>query len=880
MAKILIIEQSIHLLEEMTNALSLEGFKVSGSTTSTQALDIGRVLHPDLIIVDRLIAEEESFQLLSILRNDAATAAASILILTDPPEKSKIKKEDEEILNMIQGKRSMAETKHQVYIDAVRAVWADKIINFEEENYLYNKALQLELNHRECELIEKEIIGFPKELAVGLEKGADAYLLRPTNLSSFATIIYSLLSKRKELHGVEETVRRLLEILEGSLDIVAVTDVKLEKLLYLNQQGRELFHITAPNELTMNNFEQQSIENQIDLFKECFPNWVETLLEKIAIPHAIEHGSWKGETALITYDGKEFPASQLIQTHKNPQSKVEYISTIIRDITDIKKTSEELRKKEQVHRLITENAADLITVLSPKGKILYASPSYFNTLGFIPSEMVGKPLIKFVIEDDQKSAIDSFHATINDIKDRLFECRVISKNGDIKNFEYQGGTIRTDENKAENVILVARDITSRKKTELELRKTNQRFNKLASNVPGVIFQISYSAHLNKRIEFPYMSPACKDFFGFPFSAIHKDADLVLKLIHPEDAEGFFTSMQISAQTMKPWNWEGRFVINNKTVWLTSLARPEEVPDGSILWDGILTDSSARKTAEKERDFMEIQLRHAQKLESIGQLAAGVAHEINTPVQYVGDNIRFVGDYFQDLKDLIAKFMLLHEAAQNGEIKENLLENIEKSIQSADLEFLLEEIPLAIKQSLEGVSSVSRIVQSMKDFSHPGTSKKIMVDLNNIISSTITVSRNEWKYVAELEKDFDLSLPQVNCLPDEFNQAILNLILNACHAIQEKEGENSSKLGKITIKTYSKGSDCFVEITDSGAGIKPEIQDKIFDPFFTTKKVGKGTGQGLAIVHSVIGDKHQGQIDFKTTVGVGTTFIVKIPIDPE
>lgn len=761
MPKALILEPNIDLLTCMADALENEGFKVSGSTTSTQGLDIARILRPDIIILDYKLAEEDNYRLLSILNNDQSTAAARVIVNTDKKTNYQNDVKNEEIIKLLEGKINRADKKYQIYIDAVRAIWADKIINEEEETFLINKAILLEISQMECNLIENAIIGFPKELATGLENGAHAYILKPSpnDLGTFITIIHAQIAKKKELQGVEETVQRLIEILDCSIDIVAVTDIKLENLFYLNQQGRDLLHINGPKEIQFQGFQEcKEAQETMNSLRKCFPAWTIELLKDEGIPIAIKSGSWKGETALITQDGREIPTSQLIQVHKNSKGNVGYISTIIRDITEIKKKTEELSIKEQ-----------------------------------------------------------------------------------------------------------------------ELRETNQRFNKLAANVPGVIFQMS---RLNKSpILFPYMSPACEGFFGHSFEEIEENPNLFLSLIHPEDAENFYKSMEVSSKQKRPLFWEGRIQIKDRTIWLNCLARPEELGDGSILWDGILTDSTARKTAEKERDFMEIQLRHGQKLESIGQLAAGVAHEINTPVQYVGDNIRFIGDYFKDLGELINKLLLLHKSCLSNKKDEKLISNIDKFIGNLDLDFLLEEIPLAIKQSLEGVSSVSKIVQSMKDFSHPGTAKKIHIDLNNIIASTITVSRNEWKYVAEMEKNFDLSLPPVWCLPDEFNQAMLNLILNACHAIQDKEGENSSKLGKIAIKTYHNKSYAFVEISDSGIGIKKEIHNKIFDPFFTTKKVGKGTGQGLAIAHSVIKDKHDGTIEFQSDFGQGTTFIIKIPIDP-
>jgi signal transduction histidine kinase len=272
--------------------------------------------------------------------------------------------------------------------------------------------------------------------------------------------------------------------------------------------------------------------------------------------------------------------------------------------------------------------------------------------------------------------------------------------------------------------------------------------------------------------------------------------------------------------------------------------------------------------------MEIQLRHAQKLESIGHLAAGIAHEINTPTQFIGDNLRFMQDVFNDLLGLLRQFQLLLENARGQSFAEGLAEEIDKTIQTINLADLEKEIPKSIAQSLSGVQRVAKIVQAMKDFSHPGTESKVPVDINRAIESTLTVCRNEWKYVADLQADFDPSLPLVACLPGEFNQAILNIVVNAAHAIADKEDGKGK--GVIGVSTRGDGDVAEIRISDTGTGIPEAARGRIFDPFFTTKEVGKGTGQGLAIARSVVVDKHQGEIFFETEMGRGTTFVIRLP----
>jgi PAS domain S-box-containing protein len=278
----------------------------------------------------------------------------------------------------------------------------------------------------------------------------------------------------------------------------------------------------------------------------------------------------------------------------------------------------------------------------------------------------------------------------------------------------------------------------------------------------------------------------------------------------------------------------------------------------------------------ERMRLEEHHRQAQKLESIGQLAAGIAHEINTPMQYIGDNVQFLKAAFQDLRPVLENYDRLLVAAKGNVLCDETVQAVSAAVADADLGYLLEEIPKAIEQTLEGVTRVSTLVDAMKDFSHPDAKEKIELDLNRAIESTLTMARNEWKYVADMETDYDASLPMVPCLPGEFSQAILILIVNAAHAIADVIGKGGPQKGKIKVQTRNCPEWDEVRIQDTGSGIPANIRARIFDPFFTTKEIGKGTGQGLAIARSVIVDKHGGTLHFETEEGRGTTFIIRLP----
>jgi PAS domain S-box-containing protein len=285
---------------------------------------------------------------------------------------------------------------------------------------------------------------------------------------------------------------------------------------------------------------------------------------------------------------------------------------------------------------------------------------------------------------------------------------------------------------------------------------------------------------------------------------------------------------------------------------------------------LMRDTSARR-------MLEAQLAQAQKLESIGHLAAGVAHEINTPIQYVSDNTRFLDESFRNLDRVLRSYETLATAAETSGLLPEQVQLVRQTENDADLEYLHEEIPRAIQQSGEGVERVATIVRAMKEFSHPGSAEMKAIDLNHAIESTLTVSRNEWKYVADAVTEFDPNLPAVRCLPAEFNQAILNLVVNAAHAIADLPGRGANK-GRITIRTRRDGAWAEIRICDTGTGIPEAVRSRIFTPFFTTKEMGRGTGQGLAIAHTVVVTKHGGTLSFQTEEGCGTTFIVRLPIE--
>ncbi|HEY3330223.1 MAG TPA: PAS domain S-box protein [Capsulimonadaceae bacterium] len=409
------------------------------------------------------------------------------------------------------------------------------------------------------------------------------------------------------------------------------------------------------------------------------------------------------------------------------------------------------------------------------------------------------------------------------------------------------------------------DVTNRRAADEELRRVHHENRNILSSIGSVLICF------DEKMDVTTWNSTAEQLFNIPAASV----------LGKQFAETGIT-----------WDWEplvmGVYECMNtgQTVRLDDLKYTKrDGKDGFLgisvnpLRDdaGTVTGFLLLGTDITKRRLLESQLAQSQKLESIGNLAAGIAHEINTPIQYVGDNTRFLKDAFLDMQKLVEQCNELMATPESDLDVPTILQKLRAVVKAADVDYLVAEIPSAIQQSLEGVDRVAHIVRAMKEFSHPGKEEMTAVDLNRAIESTITVARNEWKYVADVVTDFQDGMVPVNCYPSAFNQVILNIIINAAHAISDVV-EGSEHKGTITVATRQLDECAEITISDTGVGMPPEVISRIYDPFYTTKAVGRGTGQGLAISHSVIVDKHKGAIDVSSKVGVGTTFTIRLPLE--
>lgn len=369
----------------------------------------------------------------------------------------------------------------------------------------------------------------------------------------------------------------------------------------------------------------------------------------------------------------------------------------------------------------------------------------------------------------------------------------------------------------------------------------------------------------------YVNPAFEEISGYTRDEVKgKNPKILNSGLHPS---GFFE--EFWKTITKGEVWTGRVRNRHKSGHIYE----EESTVSSVTDETgkIIHYVAVKRDVTKEVE-LERQLLQKNKLESIGTLAAGIAHEINTPVQFVRDNTKFLEEAIADILELQAEYEKLSKAIEGQGLLEKERRLLEDRIEEIDLKFLNEEIGLAVGQALEGLDRISSIVTAMKEFSHPGTDEKQPEDVNKIISNTKTVSMSEWKSVADLELRLAPNLPEIPVLAGQLKQVILNMIINAAHAIKERNSEKGKK-GKISISTEPMDGYIQILVEDSGQGIPEDIRDKIFDPFFTTKSVGQGTGQGLSMVYSTIVEKHGGTINVESEVGCGSRFILTLPENP-
>lgn len=412
---------------------------------------------------------------------------------------------------------------------------------------------------------------------------------------------------------------------------------------------------------------------------------------------------------------------------------------------------------------------------------------------------------------------------------------------------------------------------------LDLVQDNARYRHIIGNTPAII----YSSVPSGDFRLTFVSENASRVLGYEVAEMLDDDNFWFNHIHPDDIAHIFSSLaMLFVEDQKVYEY--RFLTSDGSyLWIHDTLRVIRDSAGTPLEViGLMTDITGRKQmegelkrqAEEQRKLIEqlkmaqAQLMQSEKLASIGQLAAGVAHEINNPIGFVSANLNTLGNYVATLLEGIKLYQCMLGGALPRELADSQLKDFE---QRADLAFLSEDVTDLLAESNEGLQRVRNIVQSLKDFSRTGESNWQMADLHQGLDSTLNIANNELKYKVSVVKQYG-ELPMIKCLASELNQVFMNLLVNAAQAISDH--------GTVTIRTSRHGDRVRVAISDTGHGIKPENINRIFEPFFTTKPVGSGTGLGLSLSYGII-KKHGGDILVDSDAGKGTTFTIELPIDP-
>ena len=538
---------------------------------------------------------------------------------------------------------------------------------------------------------------------------------------------------------------------------------------------------------------------------------------------------------------------------------------VARDVTVMERIQGTLLNIEKKYKNIFENAQEGIFQSTPEGQFLSLNPAMARIFGFdSPQEMracytdIGNQM--YVFSEDRRVILEEGMAT-GEMANR--DVRMRRKDGSVFWAELNGRVVRDNDGRVEYFEGFIADVSERHRFIEELALSEKRFRSLVETMSQGLVQIDDQGVLIY----------CNDHFCEMVEVSREDmlGESLASLIHPDDTEVFGELLSYGIDPAPGVHLDIRFKRRDSHAFtiVTPVRFSAQQEDERGFWL-LVMDVTQRK-------LLESQLLQTQKLEAIGQLAAGIAHEINTPTQYVLNNMWFIKESIEHLHAALVRHeeffdLVAADSTLLGEVAAVRAHDVERQIS-----FYLGELPAAISETLQGLERITAIVGSVKQFAHPGHEMQQEANLNTLVENTVNVSRNEWKYVAEVTTDLDPELPAVFCQIQEIGQVLLNLVINAAYAIVDVGGGKTGAKGRISISTRRQGEWAEIRVRDTGTGIPEHAQGHVFEPFFTTKPVGMGTGQGLFIAHRAVVKNHGGTINFETGAGKGTTFIIRLPL---
>ncbi|MBN1824878.1 MAG: PAS domain S-box protein [Candidatus Eisenbacteria bacterium] len=573
-----------------------------------------------------------------------------------------------------------------------------------------------------------------------------------------------------------------------------------------------------------------------------------------------------GEARFLSREGAYRILSYIGTPVLDEQGRVEMWAGINTDMTDYRDAEEERRRAHAFLDSIIENLPNMLYVKSAKDlSFVRLNRAGEKLLGRPRDELLGRSIYElYPIQDAVFSTANDREVLKGKRMVEIPEETLQTRDRGLRVLHTKKIPLLDERGEPEYLLGISQDITEHKRAQDSLRLQSQIVENMREGVCLI-------RSVDGRIA--YANPAFEGMCGYDPGELIQCHAGVLDL-PPEERSGERSATDVILRLGDGKSWNGEVRNRRKDgsgFWCRVGVSTFDHPGYGRVWVAVFEDTTERK-------LLQNQLLQAQKLEAIGQLASGIAHEINTPIQYVGDNTHFLADSLNDLIDLAKRGRRLLETCDIECAGAEEFRHFREALERVDLDYVSREIPRATEQTLEGIEHVVSIVQAMREFSGQRPKDKTLTDLNRIVRNTLTFSRHEYKYAARVSTDLDGDLPPVPCLPSEFTQVMLNLVVNAVHAIEERYGKKSPVAGTIHIASRRDGDWAVVRVSDDGAGIPAENHHRVFDPFFTTKEVGRGSGQGLAIAHSVVVDKLAGSISFETEEGRGTTFTIRLPIE--
>jgi PAS domain S-box-containing protein len=513
------------------------------------------------------------------------------------------------------------------------------------------------------------------------------------------------------------------------------------------------------------------------------------------------------------------------------------------------------REMRQRFRAMFDQPDHLFGLLSREGRLLEVNSALLGLAGSETAGSLGELIREIPLLNSSSAASARLRASVGRAacgETVRLELPIVVTSGESRTLDLTLIPLQDDDGFVADIVLEGRDISASVAAMQALGEAESRLAIATRSANIALWD------WNPTTDAAWFNTEWYAMLGFLPGEVPACGASLLDLVHPEDRDAAIGSMRQLVRERSVGHRIEYRMRHRDGRWRWILTQGSVVERRADGWVVRVAGVQIDVTEQRE---LESQLATARRLESIGQLASGIAHEINTPIQYVSDSLHFIRDGVRELLALVAPDVSAAPARVAGE--------------STGLGFLREQLPDALERALEGLDRVTAIVRSMKGFAHPGLQSMHPTDINSGLLSTLELARHEYKYVADLTTEL-AKLPPVVCYAGEINQVVLNLIVNAAHAIADVVG-SSGRRGRIHVCSRQEDEDVLVGITDDGGGIPESIRHRIFEPFFTTKDVGRGTGQGLAVAQHVIVQRHGGELSFQTEVGVGTTFLLRLPV---